>query len=92
VALALAVFESRPRFPAALVEQMQVAVEKEPDCYWRDVQLNNTSRGDELVVSVESRTSELPQLLSELESIAEQHLKQETRLRLNVDIMHVSEP
>jgi uncharacterized hydrophobic protein (TIGR00271 family) len=87
-ALALALLESRPRFPIAMVQQMQEVIEDEPGCSWQDVQLRDTSRGKELIIELESRSAELPQLLRKLEGIAEQYLDPSVRLRVKLDITH----
>jgi uncharacterized hydrophobic protein (TIGR00271 family) len=89
LAVALAVFESRPRFPTAMVQQMQEVIENEPGCQWQDLRLRETSRGKQLVLYLESSTAQLPQLLPKLEGIAQQYLDSDIRLRVKLDIAHL---
>jgi uncharacterized hydrophobic protein (TIGR00271 family) len=91
LAVALAIFESRPRLSTVMIEQMKHIVEEKYGCNWLDVSLNQTNRGKEIVVAIESQTTELPELLNRLKSVAAEHVDSDVNLRVEVEIVHQSE-
>lgn len=86
LAVGLAVVESRPPLPTAVIDEVRAAVERTPNYTLAEVRLSHTGGERALLVAVECSAEEhdedLVVLLARLRSIATSRLGEETGVRL----------